>query len=285
MQYFNIAGLNLQVEGADYDSFKKLFSEYKVNDFKNPDISVRFCLDNLISQKHPEHFAEKKGRYYFETDADYGFYDYIDELEKTVTVMRAGKDWKSFDYTFSDLNPIFGIENDVSVKNVLGHLFEEAVLHFDGIVVHASTIVYKGSAVTFTAPSGTGKSTHTQLWEKYYPETVNINDDMPTLRLVDDKFYAFGTPWCGKTTINKNMNAPLKAMVFIERAEECSISELSPVEAFIRMMRELPISPFKCQSDLMMSTLNKLFSKVPAYLLKCNISKDAVETVKKKLFD
>ncbi len=284
MQYFNIAGLNIQVDGADYNGFKERLAEYKTDKFNNPDMSVSFDLSNSINQEFPQHFAKKNGRYYFETDDCYGFYDYINELEKTVTVMKAQKDWRNITYTFSDLNPIFGIENDVTVKNVLGHLFEETVLRFGGIVVHASTIVFNGKAVTFTAPSGTGKSTHTALWEKYYPETVNINDDMPTLKMKDDVFYAYGTPWCGKTTINKNTSAPLHAMVFIERAEECSISEITPMEAFIRMMREIPISPFKEQSDLMMSTLNKLFSKVPAYLLKCNISKDAVETVKNKLF-
>ncbi len=157
-------------------------------------------------------------------------------------------------------------------------------MHFDGLVVHASTIMYNGKAVTFTAPSGTGKSTHTQLWKKYYPDTEIINDDTPALRLIGDEFCAYGTPWSGKTDINKNIYAPLCAMVFIERADECSINEITPIEAFTRMMRELPISPFKGQSDLMMSLMNKLFSKVPAYLLKCNISKDAVEVVKNKLF-
>lgn len=284
MQCFKIAGLNLQVEGAEYDSFKELLAEYKVDNFTNPDISVNFELNNSIKNEFPEHFVSDAGRYYFETEEHCGFYDYIDELDKVISAMKSSKDWKDITYTYSDLTPIMGIGNNEAVKNILGHLFYEAVMHFEGIVVHASTIVYNGKAVTFTAPSGTGKSTHTELWKKYYPETININDDMPTVRLIDDRFYAFGTPWCGKTTINKNMSAPLHAMVFIERADECSISEITPMEAFVRMMRELPISPFKGQSDLMMSVMNKLFSKVPAYLLKCNISKDAVETVKNKLF-
>lgn len=284
MQYFNIAGLNLCVEGAEYNSFKELLAEYSVDKFENPDISVKFELNDSIDNTHPEYFVSKAGRYYFETDEHYGFYDYVDEMGRTLSVMNAQKDWKNITYTFSDFTSTLGVENSDAVKNVLGRLFYEVILHFDGIVVHASTIVYDGKAVTFTAPSGTGKSTHTELWKKYYPETININDDMPAVRIINDKFYAFGTPWCGKTTINKNMSAPLHAMVFIERAEECSISEITPMEAFVRMMRELPISPFKSQSDLMMSMMNKLFSKVPAYLLKCNISKDAVETVKNKLF-
>ena len=284
MEYFNIAGLNLQVEGADYPYFHKRMDKYRTDKFEKPDISVKFILDNLIDTEHPQHFAKSKGRYYFESCDGYGFYDYIDEIKKTVSIMKTNKDWNNITYTFSDLSTLFGIEPEFEVTNVLGHLFSESLRHFDGVVVHASTIVYKGKAVTFTAPSGTGKSTHTGLWKQFYPDTVVINDDMPAIRLIDGKFYAYGTPWSGKTDINENISAPLEAMVFIERAESCSITEISPMDAVIRMIREIPVTVFKGQTDLMIDMFNKLFSNVPAYLLKCNISKDAVDTVINKLF-
>lgn len=284
MQYFNIAGLNVSVDGADYGYFNERLGKYRVDKFEKPDISVSFDFDNSISDALPKPFVSKKGRYYFESGDGCGFYDYIDKIHKTVTLMNTNNTWSEITYKHSDLSSVFGIANETAVTNVLGHLFYQSVMHFDGIVIHASAIVFNGKAVTFTAPSGTGKSTHTGLWKQYYPDTVIINDDMPVLRLIDDCFYAFGSPWSGKTLIDENMSAPLHAMVFIERSEECSIEEISPMDAFIRMMRELPISPFKQQSDLMMSMMNKLFTKVPAYLLKCNISQDAVETVKNKLF-
>lgn len=284
MQYFKIADLKLSVNGADYDVFKKRMQKYTVPLFENADISVNFINDNCIECELPKSFVSKAGRYYFENDEGCGFYDYIDEVNKTVTLMNTDNTWCNITYRFSDLSDLFGIKTDGAVGNVLGNLFQQSVLNFDGMVIHASTVKFNGKAVTFTAPSGTGKSTHTGLWKKYYPQTVVINDDMPAIRFIDDKVYAYGTPWSGKTDINENDCAPLEAMVFIERSEECSITELSPMDAFIRMMREIPIYPFKHQSDLMMSMMNKLFSKVPAYLLKCDISKDAVDTVKDKLF-
>lgn len=284
MQYYKIADLSLSVEGADYDCFKARMKKYVAEPLDNADMKVNFIYDNDIKCELPKHFTSKNGRYYFETDTGCGFYDYIDEFDKIVTVMNTDSNWSNITYRFSDLSELFGIETDVAVGNVLGNLFQQTVVNYDGLVIHASTIKFNGKAVTFTAPSGTGKSTHTGLWKKYYPETVVINDDMPAIRMIDGRAVAYGTPWSGKTDINENDSAPLEAMVFIERAEECSISELTPMEAFIRMMREIPISPHKHQSDLMMSVMNKLFSNVPAYLLKCNISKDAVDTVKNKLF-
>ena len=284
MQYFDVAGLKLSVDGADYKYFKKRLQKYAVAPFENPEIKVEFVYDNNINDEPPDFFVSKNGRYYFESHNNCGFYDHIDEVNKTVTMMNTNTKWNDITYRFSDLSDLFGIETDTAVFNVLGNLFQQSILNYDGMVIHASTIKYNGKAITFTAPSGTGKSTHTGLWKKYYPETVVINDDMPAIRFIDDKAYAFGTPWSGKTEINENDFAPLEAMVFIERGEVCSIDEISPVDAFVRMMREVPIYPFKHQSDRLMSVMNQLFSKVPAYLLKCDISKNAVDIVKNKLF-
>jgi len=162
-------------------------------------------------------------------------------------------------------------------------VFYTGMLQYGGFMLHSSAVIMDGRAYLFSAPSGTGKSTHTGLWKKYYPETVIINDDMPAIRKVDGIYRAFGTPWAGKTHINENVSAPLHAMVFIERDEKCSITEIEPMEAIVRMMREIPISVYKGQSDLLLDFYNDLFKTVPSYLLKCNISKDAVEIVKDKL--
>lgn len=284
MKYYKIAGLKLAVDGVDYDLFDARMKDYKVESTDNVDLSVKFELNNLINNNMPEPFVTRNGRSYYETDSEIGFYDYITEVDRYVSFMKTNKNWNDFSYIYSDLTDLFGIAPDLTVVNVLGHLFEQGLRHFDGAVLHASTIMFNGKAITFTAPSGTGKSTHTGLWKKYCPETVIINDDMPAIRKVDGVYTAFGTPWAGKTLINENISAPLHAMVFIERAEENSITELEPIEAVIRMMREIPISVFKDQSDLLVKFYDDLFKTVPAYLLKCNISRDAVEVVKNKLF-
>lgn len=285
MAYYKIAGLNVEFNFKNFTFSNPYLEEYKVDSFDKADISIDFELDNEIDEKLPNPFVSKNGRHYFETEENFGFYDHITEVDKTVSVMKTNRSWNSFSYKFSDLTELFGIDVNTTVRNVAGHLFADGIRRFDGAVLHASTIVYNGKAVTFTAPSGTGKSTHTGLWKKYYPETVIINDDMPAIRCVDGVFNAYGTPWAGKTDINENTSAPLHAMVFIERAGGCSISPITPMEAIIRMMREVPLDVYKEQSDLLMNFFNKLFTSVPVYLLKCNISKDAVDVVKNQLFD
>lgn len=45
----------------------------------------------------------------------------------------------------------------------MGSEFYNALPVFNGILLHSSAVVYNGEAYLFSAPSGTGKSTHTQL--------------------------------------------------------------------------------------------------------------------------
>ena len=284
MQYLKIADLNIAVDGADFEHFVLKTSSYIADKPKQIDADVSFKLSTEICTDGLAPFENDCGRNYFDTGTYQGFYDYIDEAGKTVSLMQTDYKRNRINYSYCDLSELFGIQSDTAVTTVMGHLFQEILLNHSGIAVHASTIIYNGEAVTFTAPSGTGKSTHTGLWKKYYPETVVINDDCPAIRLKDGKFIAYGTPWSGKTDINENLSAPLKALVFLERGTENSITEITPSEAFVRMIKELPLQPFKNQSDLMMDMLNKLFSTVPKYLLKCDMSKQAVDVVKNKLF-
>ncbi len=285
MKYYRIADLNIAVEGADYTYFDNRMKEYSVaiEDVDTIDATVTFKLKDNIDCTGIKYFASKNGRYYFETKDKYGFYDYIDEIQKYVTLMEADKEFKNITYNYCDISKLFGAENEVAVTNVLGNLFRQIILRHNGVVVHASTIAYHDQGVTFTAPSGTGKSTHTNLWREYY-NAVIINDDMPAIRIFDDQCYVYGTPWCGKTDTNKNLKVPLRAMVFLERSETNSIEEISPIECIIRMLKELQLSPIKAQSDLRIEMLDKIFNRTKTYLLKCDISKEAADTVKNKIF-
>lgn len=76
-----------------------------------------------------------------------------------------------------------------------GHAFSYLALRNQRMVLHGSCIAKGGKALLFSAPSGTGKSTHTGLWKKYYPETEYINDDAPVLRFdKEGKVLACGSP-------------------------------------------------------------------------------------------
>ena len=62
----------------------------------------------------------------------------------------------------------------------------EALFAFDAVLFHGSVIAVDDKAYLFTAKSGTGKSTHTRLWQQIFGEKAQvINDDKPALRCID----------------------------------------------------------------------------------------------------
>lgn len=67
------------------------------------------------------------------------------------------------------------------------------------LLIHASTIRYRGKAVMFLGESGTGKSTHSRMWLENIEGSTLLNDDAPAVRISADSTTAYGTPWSGKT--------------------------------------------------------------------------------------
>ncbi len=151
-----------------------------------------------------------------------------------------------------------------------------AILPYDAMLVHAAVVETGGRAYAFSAPSGTGKSTHIALWRQYYGEAVTvINGDKPILRLRDGQFYAYGTPWCGKEGWNTNRRAPLAALTFLERSEENYIRPLLASEAVERIFHQLLRPKTAAEMDKTLSLTDALLRHVPVYVLGCNISQEA----------
>ncbi|WP_010243551.1 hypothetical protein [Acetivibrio cellulolyticus] len=160
-----------------------------------------------------------------------------------------------------------------------GSEFYHKLLDFNGFMLHASAVAIENKAYLFSAKSGTGKSTHTELWQKYFGEdkAVIINDDKPAIRFIDNKFYVYGTPWSGKTDKNLNIKVPLKSIIFIERAETNWINQIDSRQA-IKLILDQTLRPKQIEKmDKLFSLLDKLLKTVPIYKMGCNISEDAVK--------
>lgn len=68
--------------------------------------------------------------------------------------------------------------------------------------MHGAVVAWKDQGYLFTAPSGTGKSTHLALWKKYLGDQAEvINGDKPFLKVMEDEVWVYGTPWAGKRTV------------------------------------------------------------------------------------
>lgn len=104
------------------------------------------------------------------------------------------------------------------------------------LLMHASVIRKDGYAYAMTAPSGTGKSTHTHLWYKNIPGCDLMNDDNPVVRLQDGQVTLYGSPWSGKTPCYRNIQAPVGAFVRIQQRPCNEIMQMRPVQAFATLL-------------------------------------------------
>ncbi len=161
-----------------------------------------------------------------------------------------------------------------------GIQFYEQIILRAGLMLHASAVEWQGRAFLFSAHCGTGKSTHTRQWQKLYGDdkTVIFNDDKPALRFVDGKWYAYGTPWCGKDGINANMKVPLAGICFIQQAKENRIRRLNTFESLSFLMDQTFCQNLKKdKAEALLQNLDNLLSMIPVFLLECTPTTDAAK--------
>ena len=157
-----------------------------------------------------------------------------------------------------------------------GSHFHFQLLKYGGMMLHSSAVVVDGKAYLFSAPSGTGKSTHTRLWQQIFGDKARvINDDKPALRCIDGIWYAYGTPWCGKDGININTKAPVAGICFLKQAPHNKIRRLSNAEAVQNIIWQT-MRRFRLAENLdrMLTNVDSLVRKIPVYELE-NLPEEA----------
>ena len=144
-------------------------------------------------------------------------------------------------------------------------------------LVHGAAIAYGGKAYLFTAPSGTGKTTHISLWKKYLGKDVQIvNGDKPLLRVRSGGVDVCSTPWAGKERWQRNCIVPLGGICLIHRGTDNVACRCKAEELLSELMFQIyiPRDPNALMQTL--SLLDGVLRQTPLYQLSCDISQDAV---------
>lgn len=152
----------------------------------------------------------------------------------------------------------------------------EFLLHNRTLLLHGSTVAVDGEAYMFTAPCGTGKSTHTRLWRQVFGEkVVMINDDKAFLSFSDGTVYACGSPWSGKHGLDTNIQLPLKGICVIGRGADNRIARIGG-EDVLPLLR-VQLLGYTVPEDIAMANalLEQLVNCVPVWDLVCNMEPEA----------
>ena len=144
------------------------------------------------------------------------------------------------------------------------------------LLIHASAIACPHYAYAFLGRSGTGKSTHSQLWLKYIEGTSLLNDDNPVIRLHEEGAFIYGTPWSGKTPCYQNKRLPLGGIIRLSQSPENSIKRLKGASAYATIAPSVSTIKWnRLYADGIHATLSHLISQTEIYHLQCRPDEEA----------
>lgn len=150
------------------------------------------------------------------------------------------------------------------------------------IIFHGVAVKYDGAGYVFTAPSGTGKSTHAFLWQRYLGRAAHIlSGDKPVISgggECGSSVTVWGSPWGGKERIFENGFAPLRGVCLIERGRTCAIERVEPAEFLETMLRQTFMPSEDPAATRALEVVDAVLANVPLWRLTCDISEDAVLT-------
>ena len=134
--------------------------------------------------------------------------------------------------------------------NVILRKISEELLDYNTLLIHGAAVAVDKEVYLFTAPSGTGKTTHVLKWLENCQNAFVVNGDKPFV--VMDKKEEFpvvcGSPWAGKEKMYTNIMLPLKAIIIMERNEDNYIQQISFIEAFPDLYKQV----YRPQNELKM---------------------------------
>jgi len=119
--------------------------------------------------------------------------------------------------------------NPYSIDSVLRILHTLLLAKEGGFLVHAASAVRNGRAFLFAGLSGAGKTTIARLAP---PDATLLTDEISYVRKLDDRYYAFGTPFTGELArLGENVRAPIGALYLLAKGRDNKIEPIRPADA------------------------------------------------------
>lgn len=287
MSRLEIAKERMEFQFSDQEYLERRIREYRMNFEGKGDMRMSTVLLERLNMPKGELVYQNQDEFVYE----------LEEGKKCKVLYDPRRNRPIYavyyNSTYSDVTieinrnyQLEGLKNGDLEYMFSGEMFANRMTYLGEGVLHSSSILYQGVAIAFSAVSGTGKSTHTGLWKKYYGDQVEIlNDDKPAIRFEGELPYLYGTPWSGKTEWNQNASAPLRAIFFIKRDTTNWVEPIGIAERMYNLTNQLNLPAYDeelCEKTALFA--QKLALSVPMYYLHCNMEREAVEVVRRELF-
>ena len=174
------------------------------------------------------------------------------------------------------------VENQSAETNAIYRKIADRILEYGIILMHGAAVSVNKKCYIFTAPSGTGKTTHINNWLKAIPDTFVVNGDKPLIDV--EKGLVYGTPWCGKEGQGTNTVAPLAGLIHLERGVTNTILPISFKEMLPCLLQQVYIPVTGKERILAYKCLDRI-KDIPCYRLKCNMDLESAITAYRGIKD
>ena len=173
------------------------------------------------------------------------------------------------------------IEN---ISELIKQIFYTHAVQRRMLQLHSSLIDFQGQGLMFLGPSGIGKTTQAELWNRYRDALI-INGDIVFVQEKEDCFLGWGTPWHGSSPYCENASVPVKALVVLKQAPENSIRELTGFEKVTAVSNSVFYPQWlENGMELCLETLDHLLTRLPVYELCCRPDEEAVKLTEETIF-
>ena len=180
--------------------------------------------------------------------------DVVDDLDESDRFIITNKACELIRYRLSryNLEKIAGYDYESLIATRIP--FSYYSLMVGRVFIHSSSILYRDRVWLFTAPAGTGKSTHASMWEKNGSAKI-INGDLNLIGRNVEGFgkgfavssfdhsgeslgepWVYGTPWCGTSGIYELKDYPLGGIIILRQGYKDYIEEMSYEDGVIGIL-------------------------------------------------
>ena len=267
IQYYKIAGIVIKVIGEEINLIEELEYQRFETSCKNENYTVNFrIVHELGSCQGTITYQDEQNIIY-----DDGKYRYVNNrfLIKKIS--------DNYYNVFIKKNC-----NEISIRYLFNAMGFDALLAKEKkLILHASFIAFQNKAILFSAPSGTGKSTQADLWQKYVRGVEIINGDRAIIGIEDNGVKAYGLPFCGTSKITLNQSFNLSTIVILRQGKINKLIELAAKDGYKYLYSQVNWIGWdkKLQINIL-DLLEKVVNSIKIYYFECLPEQSAVKMLK-----
>ena len=263
-KHYKVAGHTFAVSGQA--GFFELMGKYEPFECEGGEPLFSLAIECGVVPEYTEEYRQEEGMYMICGHDALG--NYVVEFEnraKSKSCLICSKDCREGRIIMT------GEDYKKMLVLPLMMMYALATAGKDTVLFHAAVVSYEGKGYMFLGPSGTGKSTHASLWQRYIEGTTLVNDDNPVVHIDGDgTATVYGSPWSGKTPCYRNVSYTLGGIVMLSQAPFNKIQRLSGIHAYVAIMESISGKRWDERiADGLHHTENELASTVPMWHLEC----------------